>query len=228
VLNRKVIKMSDQSMPTLYTFRRCPYAMRARMAIAASGIECEVREILLRDKPEEFLAASPKGTVPVVILRDGEVLEQSLDVMLWALGENDPLDWLPVDNNLRSSMLSLIDEADGDFKHHLDHYKYANRYGADPEDHKDQALVFLRKLEALLSTNPFLFGAKACLADHAIFPFVRQFANTDREWFDGLPLPKLHVWLSDFLNGDVFNSVMPKLKPWTNDDPVLKFSEVYV
>lgn len=220
--------MSDETLPVLYSFRRCPYAMRARLAIAVSGIDCEVREILLRDKPEEFLAASGKGTVPVVVLANNQVLEESLDVMLWALGENDPENWLPEDQDTKNDMLALIAEADGDFKYHLDHYKYANRYSVDPETHKDQALVFLNKLERRLTTEDFLFSCTASLADYAIFPFIRQFANTDRVWFDSLPLPKLHQWLRGFLEGETFNAIMPKLTSWKNDDPLLKFSEAYV
>jgi glutathione S-transferase len=219
--------MSDETLPILYTFRRCPYAMRARLAIAASGINCEVREILLRDKPSDFLAASSKGTVPVVVLPDQKVVEESLDVMLWALNTNDPQSWLPDDRSAKAEMLALIAEADGDFKHHLDHYKYASRYGVDPETHKGQALVFLNRLETRLTTEAYLFGQTASLADYAIFPFIRQFANTDRTWFDRLPLPKLHPWLRDLLESETFNSVMPKLTPWKNDDPVLKFSEAY-
>ena len=197
------------------------------MALAVSGVDCEVREILLRDKPQEFLKASPKGTVPVVVLPDGNVIEQSLHVMLWALGENDPNNWLPKDPVAKAEIMALIDETDGDFKHHLDHYKYANRYGADPEEHKQKALFFLKKLEARLSEQAYLFGSAASLADYAIFPFVRQFANTDRAWFDDLPLPKLQAWLNAFLKSEIFNDIMPKLKPWANGDPQLTFSEAY-
>jgi len=195
--------------PILYSFRRCPYAMRARLALQVSGVEIEHREILLRDKPAHMLEISPKGTVPVVLLPDGTVLEESLDVMLWALGQNDPEGWLARKDD------ALIAANDGPFKHHLDRYKYANRYeGADALEHRDGCEEQLRVLDARLAEQPFLSGTTRGFTDAAIMPFVRQFANTDREWFDAQPLPALHAWLAGWLSSDIFGRVMVKHDLW--------------
>lgn len=191
----------------LYSFRRCPYAMRARLALDAAGIALEHREILLKDKPAEMLAASPKGTVPVLVLPDGRVIDESLDVMRWALGQNDPEDWLAAGG----AMDDLIATNDGPFKHHLDRYKYAARYeGAVAEDHRAAAATILDGLERRLSNSPQLMGEKMSLADAAIFPFIRQFANTDRDWFDAQDWPHLQCWLEAHLDSARFRRVMTK------------------
>lgn len=197
-------------LPILWSFRRCPYAMRARLAIRASGQPVALREILLRDKPAPFLAASPKGTVPVV--QDGpRVIEESRDIMLWALGRNDPEGWL----DMPEQGFALIDACDGPFKAALDHTKYAVRYpDLDEADERAKALTFLRKLEVLLQETPFLTGDRRRLADMAILPFVRQFANTDRAWFDAQGLVALTRWLDDFLGSDRFHGIMTKYPPW--------------
>lgn len=141
-------------LPILYSFRRCPYAMRGRMAIAVSGTPVRLREILLRDKPEEMLEASPKGTVPVVVTGD-QVIDESLDVMRWALEQNDPEGWLETEDKA-----GLIEECDGPFKHHLDRYKYSTRYeGADAEEHRSEGFRFLQKLEAQLQDASILRDA---------------------------------------------------------------------
>ena len=198
-----------EALPILYSFRRCPYAIRGRMALDVAGIALEHREILLKDKPAEMLAASPKGTVPVVVLPDGLVLEESLDVMGWALSQNDPEGWLIPE--LEAGMSELISANDGDFKHHLDRYKYAARYdGAVAEDHRTEASKHLDVLEARLSQTPQLFGDRPTLADIAIFPFIRQFANTDRAWFDSQPWPAVHRWLAEHLASPRFERVMKK------------------
>lgn len=199
--------------PILYSFRRCPYAMRARMALKASGLFYEHREILLRDKPPSMLAASPKGTVPVVVLPDGEVIDESLDVMRWALAQNDPENWLAPGD----SMFDLIAENDGPFKHHLDRYKYANRYeGAVSSEHRSAGLAFLKTLDDRLSGEGQLFGDAVSLADIAIFPFVRQFANTDRDWFDAQDLPQLQGWLAGHLASPRFAAIMEKHEVWVD------------
>ncbi|WP_109261314.1 glutathione S-transferase [Hyphobacterium indicum] len=199
--------------PILYSFRRCPYAMRARMALKASGIACEHREILLRDKPASMLAASPKGTVPVVILPDGEVIDESLDVMRWALARNDPENWLAPGD----IMFDLVAENDGPFKHHLDRYKYSNRYeNADAAVHRAGGLDFLKKLDDRLTGQSQLFGDAVSLADIAIFPFVRQFANADRSWFDAQDLPHLQAWLSAHLASPLFTAIMEKHELWSD------------
>ncbi|PVB60789.1 glutathione S-transferase [Labrenzia sp. 011] len=208
--------------PILYSFRRCPYAMRARLAIACSGRTVELREVLLRDKAPEFLATSPTATVPC--LRDGErVLDESLDIMLWALGDNDPEGWLLPEGGDRTGMSDLIGICDGPFKHHLDRYKYDTRYpDADREEERALASVFLRQLEDRLTAGPWLFGARSSLADFAILPFVRQFANTDRDWFEAESWPGLKTWLGAFEVSDRFRAIMHKWPAWqAGDDPIL-------
>ncbi|WOR15859.1 glutathione S-transferase [Hyphomonas sp. FCG-A18] len=201
--------------PVLYSFRRCPYAMRARLALAVSGQTCRLREVVLRDKPSQMLEISPKATVPVLQLEDGTVLEESRDIMDWALGRSDPENWLAGDV---AAMRALVDECDGPFKQALDRYKYPNRYDLpDGLEHRAKGLVFLEKLNTLLDGKPNLFG-EVSYADAAIFPFVRQFANTDRTWFDGLDLPNLQRWLATHLEGPLFASIMPKYAQWRAGD----------
>ncbi|WOE75853.1 glutathione S-transferase [Alterisphingorhabdus coralli] len=216
------------ALPILYSFRRCPYAMRGRMALVIAGITAELREVSLKAKPEAMVAASPKATVPVVVLDDGNVLEESLAVMHWALEQNDPEGWLSAgDGDARNA---LIAANDGPFKHHLDRYKYFTRYdNADPIEHRAEAMTFIERLEAQLASHELqpgesqLFGAKRSMADIAIFPFVRQFANHDRGWFDVLPLPHIHAWLAGHLASDLFATAMQKEKPWAPGDVVTLF-----
>ena len=201
--------------PVLYSFRRCPYAMRARLALAVSGQTCRLREVVLRDKPSQMLEISPKATVPVLQLEDGTVLEESRDIMDWALGRSDPENWLAGDV---TAMRALVDECDGPFKQTLDRYKYPNRYDLpDGLEYRAKGLVFLEKLNTLLDGKPNLFG-EISYADAAIFPFIRQFANTDRAWFDGLDLPNLQRWLATHLEGPLFASIMPKYAQWRAGD----------
>jgi len=169
-----------------------------------------LREVVLRDKPAEMLELSPKGTVPVLQLPDGQVLEQSLDIMRWTLARHDPEGWLNPEIGSLAEIDALIAECDGDFKHHLDRYKYAVRYGpeTDPLYHRSEGTVFLKQLDARLKDRPHLFGSRPSLADFAIFPFVRQFANTGREWFDAEPLADLQRWLSGHLYSELFQHVM--------------------
>ncbi len=202
-----------EALPILYSFRRCPYAMRGRMALDVADIQQEHREILLKDKPAEMLEASPKGTVPVVVLPDGTVLEESLDVMMWALGQNDPEGWLRPD--LKAETDALIAANDGNFKYHLDRYKYATRYeGAVSEAHQAEASKHVDTLEARLGQTPQLFGDAPTLADIAIFPFIRQFANTDRTWFDAQNWPGVQRWLAGHLASERFARVMKKWELW--------------
>ena len=207
--------MSVEVLPILYSFRRCPYAMRARLALAVSEQAVEHREIELRNRPPELYEASAKGTVPVLILPDGRVIDESLDVMLWALEGNDPLGWLPRSDEERREMMGVIATNDGEFKHSLDRYKYANRTpDADPLEHRERASLVLRDLDARLSRSTFLFRETASLADMAVAPFVRQFAFADREWFDGEPWPKLRGWLDEFIASPLFVRVMAKHELW--------------
>lgn len=194
--------------PILYSFRRCPYAMRARMALAVSETACEIREVKLRDKPAEMLAASPKATVPVLVLPDGEVIDESLDIMRWALRRNDPEGWLEGDD------VALIAANDGPFKHHLDRYKYPERHASDPVGHRGLGLAMLAELEARLARGKYLCGHRRSLTDAAIMPFVRQFAAVDRDWFDAQPLPGVQRWLAVQLASDLFAEVMIVRPTW--------------
>lgn len=188
--------------------------MRARLAIAASGVEVELREILLRDKAPSFLAASPKGTVPVVV-DGGCVIEESFDVMRWALTQQDPEGWL----DMPDAGMDLIAQSDGPFKDALDHTKYHIRHPElNREDEREKAGDFLRGLDVRLADQHWLFGEKPTLADFAILPFVRQFANIDRAWFDGQDWPNVVAWLDRFLASDRFASIMTKYPKWQDGD----------
>ena len=216
--------MSTTALPVLYSFRRCPYAMRARLALAVSGQVCELREVVLRNKPQGLLQASPKATVPVLVLTDGTVLEQSLDIMRWALGRNDPEGWLTPNHGDEAGMLALIAECDGQFKQALDQCKYPSRYPeADVALARAQAVEWLQGLEARLAGQPFLFGGHAALADMAIAPFVRQFAGIDADWWATQPWPRLQAWLAQWQAGVLFKSVMPKLEAWVDGTEGVRF-----
>ena len=202
--------------PVLYSFRRCPYAMRARMALWVAGVTVELREVKLAAKPPELLAASPKGTVPVLVLGDGTVIDQSLDIMRRALSQHDPEGWLAGDDP------ALIATNDGPFKHHLDRAKYPGRYAEDGvTDHRAAALALLAPLEARLADAPFLTGKTRAFADIALMPFIRQFAAIDPEWFAAQPLPRLQGWLEGLCASELFSAIMPKFAPWqAGDAPV--------
>jgi glutathione S-transferase len=198
--------------PVLYSFRRCPYAMRARMALLVSGTVCEIREVKLRDKPAEMIAASPKATVPVLVLSEGTVIEESIDIMRWALRRNDPEHWLDGDD------AALIAANDGPFKHHLDRYKYPERHGSDPDEHRAAGVAMLAVLEARLAGSAYLCGERRSLADAAILPFVRQFAAVDRDWFDAEPLPALRRWLMHWIESPQFARIMVNRPQWCAGD----------
>lgn len=201
------------ALPILYSYRRCPYAMRARMAIWAATIQVEVREISLREKPSHLLQISPKGTVPVLQLSDSTVLEQSLDIMQWALAQNDPKGWLNADPEAVNALITIND---GDFKKALDHYKYPDRYPEHTQAfYREQGEQFLQRLETALAQHDYLLGDKPSIADVAIFPFIRQFAAVDAEWFASSPYPKLRVWLERWLESTLFAEVMQKFPTYT-------------
>ncbi|MGB0584466.1 MAG: glutathione S-transferase N-terminal domain-containing protein, partial [Candidatus Puniceispirillaceae bacterium] len=182
--------------PIFWSFRRCPYAMRARLAIAASGQKVQLREILLRDKPADFLATSPKGTVPVLKLENGQVIDESRDIMFWALGQNDPENWLAVWRRNPALAMAFLNRLDGAFKHDLDRYKYASRYDRDAgSTHRDSGGAFLAELDQDLQQTGVLSGAQLGLLDFASLPFVRQFRIADPDWFDNQSWPHLHAWL---------------------------------
>lgn len=197
----------------LYSFRRCPYAMRARMAIAASGVGVELREVVLRDKPAEMLEASPKGTVPVLVLADGHVIDESLDIMRWALGQNDPENWLADDD------AELITVNDGPFKAALDRYKYPHRYDiVDAEPYRMEGWNILLNLNERLAEQAYLAGGQPGFADIAIFPFVRQFAATDPLWFNEQDAIALHRWLGALTTSPLFEIIMRRAPKWQSGD----------
>ena len=208
-------------LAALYSFRRCPYAMRARLALAASGVTYELREVTLRQKPAQLLSASPKGTVPVLVLPDGVVIAQSLEIMQWALLQNDPQQWLLPRRASPEAMLALIATNDGAFKQALDCYKYPSRYlhewHADAEAfahvHRSAGAQWMGELESMLSDG-WLFGREASLADMAVLPFVRQFAHTDAAWFAAQAWPRLRAWLAQFEASALYLGVMQKHPVW--------------
>jgi glutathione S-transferase len=202
--------------PLLYTYRRCPYAMRARMALLAAGVAFDAFEIVLRHKPPGLLAASPKGTVPVLVLPDGKVIEESLEIMRWALeahaDEEARSCWQTAQTPENSALISLND---GDFKHHLDRYKYPDKFATADRtaDRHAAVLALLEPLEKRLTAMAYLGGAQPCAADWAIFPFVRQFRAVDEAWFDAQPLPATERWLQFWLASALFADCMKKLPP---------------
>ncbi|QJI39766.1 glutathione S-transferase [Pseudomonas sp. ADAK2] len=198
-------------MTTLYSFRRCPYAMRARMALRYSGVEVQIVEVSLKAKPAEMLALSSKGTVPVLEV-EGRVIDESLDIMRWALAQNDPQDWLLKEDPAGQPLIAeLIEENDQVFKVHLNRYKYAERYPEQPMEHyRAEGEVFLRRLDELLKGRDYLLAGHISWADVALMPFVRQFAHVDREWFAQTPYVRLQAWLQRFLDSDLFTSIMKK------------------
>jgi glutathione S-transferase len=206
-------------LPILYSYRRCPYAMRARIALKYANINVEIREIALKEKPAEMLIASPKGTVPVLVLQDGKVLEQSLDIMYWALQQRDIDGWLTADKLLTQR---LIAENDGSFKQALDKYKYAIRFPEQSvEFYRAQAEVFLQKLERLLAKSVFLLGDKVSLADIALFPFIRQFSGVDPVWFEAVAYLKLKAWLKQLVDSELFVDIMQKRPTYRGKQAVL-------
>lgn len=209
--------------PILYSFRRCPYAIRARLAIKASGVAVDLREVVLRRKPAALTEASPKATVPVLQLPDGIVLDQSLAIMRWALAVHDPDDWIR-SGDLEEAQ-TLVDLNDGPFKQALDHYKYAPP-GAAPDAHHhrdDAAAMMLLPLNDRLAKSRFLLRDTPSLADMAIVPFMRQFAAVDPAWFGSLPFTPLRAWLQQLTGLDLFVSVMSKYTPWRPGDSSVAF-----
>ncbi len=200
------------TLPLLYTFRRCPYAIRSRMALIKAGRVFEPVEVSLRNKPAVMLAVSPKGTVPVMVLPDATVLDESLDIMRWALESPDPDGWW--ERAQTAQNLELLAACDGAFKHHLDRYKYAGRYDGAQSSvmHRDQAVAtMLLPLEQRLQLEPYLGGSQACATDIAIFPFVRQFAAVTPDWFAQQALPSTQHWLHGWIDSTLFAAAMVKL-----------------
>ncbi|MBY0467184.1 MAG: glutathione S-transferase [Burkholderiales bacterium] len=199
------------SSPLLYSFRRCPYAIRARLALAQAGVAVHTVEVDLKHKPADLLAVSPEATVPVLVQPNGQVLTQSLDIMRWALAQHDPAGWLLSRQSERDEM--LIKTTDTAFKHWLDRYKYAERHPDQPREHYRQQAVscLMAPLEQALSADgPWLGGAQPVLADAAICPFVRQFAAVEPAWWASSPFPATRAWLHSWLASDLFAGVMRK------------------
>lgn len=208
----------------LYSFRRCPYAMRARLGLLFAELPVELREITLKNKPEQMLAISPKGTVPVLQLADGAVIEESVEIMTWVLEQNDPQGLL--DEKALPQADALIAQNDNEFKHWLDRYKYADRYVEMTQtEYRQRGEAFLQRLEELLTNNTYLLGERITIADIGIMPFVRQFAHVDRDVFYSLPYPKLQLWLQKWLEHPLFIQAMTKFKPWQEGDDVVIFPD---
>ena len=221
------------SLPILYSFRRCPYAIRARMALAYARISYELREVSLKSKPQEMLEISPKGTTPVMqIFKDIEnsernsiILEESLDIMNWAIQQNDPCNWQNLSDADLAIAQQLIKINDGEFKRALDRYKYPNRFPEQSQDfYRQQAEAVLQVLENQLQQNKFLIGDRQTLADMAIFPFVRQFAYVNIDWFHSSPYPYLQKWLQWHETSEIFEFVMQKFPVWTPEQEKIVIS----
>lgn len=215
---------SESDLPVLYSFRRCPYAMRARLAIHYARCPVVLREVLLKSKPAELLRASAKGTVPVLMLPNKVVVDESLDIMYWALRQNDPEHWLPRNTADQAEVEALIAANDGFFKQALDRYKYADRYPAQTSDvYRAECETTLHKLEQRLAGQACLLNDCLSLADAAIFPFVRQFASVDSLWFEQAPYPGVRRWLNEFLAAPLFTQVMYKYPVWQSGDQPIFF-----
>ena len=215
------------SYPCLYSFRRCPYAMRARLGILFAELQVELREITLKNKPPQMLAISPKGTVPVLQLLNGMVIEESREIMIWALAQRDSQGLLNAETLLEAN--ALIDKNDNEFKYWLDRYKYADRHiEMSQTEYRQKGEAFLQLLEELLTKNPYLLGKSVTLADIGIVPFVRQFAHVDRDIFYSLPYPNLQRWLQDWLSHPLFLQAMTKFQPWQEKDDVVVFPAAFI
>ncbi|UTF60288.1 glutathione S-transferase [Gilvimarinus sp. DA14] len=212
--------MTEQ-LPILYSFRRCPYAIRARLGLLFAGLQVELREVVLKDKPPQMLAISPKATVPVLQLPNARVIDESLDILLWAIRQNDPDGVL--DSEHYSQAKDLLNQNDTEFKYWLDRYKYFERYPAMTQtQYRQRGEAFLQTLEQLLDKNTYLLGASPSTADIGIMPFVRQFAHVDRDVFYRLPYPCVQQWLKGWLEHPVFVQSMKKYQPWQDGDtPVI-------
>lgn len=211
--------MNPALLPVLYSFRRCPYAIRARLALHVSGIVHELREVSLRNKPGCLLKVSPKGSVPVLLLPEGRVIDESWDIMHWALRQHDPENWLGSQNRHLDAAAPLLAINDGRFKAALDRYKYADRHPEHSQAYyRSQGEAFLQQLEERLQANACLLGPGLSIADAAVFPFIRQFAGVDQAWFEQSPYPKLRDWTAALCHSSLFAAVMRKQAVWQTGD----------
>jgi len=213
--NNSQLTQANSSYPILYSLQNCPYAMRARLALLLSEQDIIIRAITLKDKPQQMLEASPKGTVPVLVLADGCVLEESIDIMLWALKRNDPQQLLLRDKKQYLEIIELIERADNEFKHPLEQYRAAKRYHQDTEQYwRQQCEVFIKELEQRLNETGYFVGNQLSLADYAFIPFMRQFGRVDRKWFAQAPYPKVKTWLTTQLQSRLYAKMMCKHELW--------------
>lgn len=208
--------------PVLYSFRRCPYCMRAHMALKYADIEVELREVDLNDYPQQAMAISPKATVPVLQLPDGSIIDESWEILKWALAQNDPDNWRGINGEHDLDAEILIETNDFSFKEDLDSYKYADRYPEHSEKHYRQACeVFIEELEEMLAEHRYLLGDQLSLADIGVFPFIRQFSLVDKEWFDTAPYPKVRQWLNSLIDTELFQQVFQKHETWREGAPAV-------
>jgi len=231
--NKSKISNEVEMLPLLYSLRNCPYAMRARVAIFKAKQTVLLRDIVLSNKPIDMVTASPKGTVPVLVLSNGIVIEESLEVMLWAFAQSDPNDLLHrhIDErfeknkgNTLINMLELINEFDRDFKNCLEQYKCAKRYKeGNIEQCREACEFYLQKLEQRLTHHLYLFSDKESLADIALLPFIRQFAKIERQWYLQSPYPMVRKWLGNYLQSPMFTKVMAKYPLWLDNHEIVLF-----
>jgi len=194
--------------------------MRARMALLLNNVTVELREVVLKDKPPQLLACSPKGTVPVLAISSEFIIEESREIIDWAIQQADQ----PAFDLACQEQRELVDLNDNEFKTNLDHYKYFDRFPQHPQTYyRQQAELFVALLEQRLIHNPFLFGQQISYADIAIFPFIRQFSNVENNWFADSPYHQLKLWLARLINSDSFSNVMVKFEQWQDNDPVVLF-----
>lgn len=215
----------SESLPILYSFRRCPYAMRARIALHYSGVNCELREVSLRNKPDALLAESPKGTVPVLLLSDGSIIDESMDVIHYAVAENDPENISDVSAKVKLEIDNVILSNDKDFALLLRKYKYFEKYPEETQEEYRQQIEsgFLAKYDQMLDGNKFLFGKKS-IADFAILPFIRQFAFAEEDWFFTSKYKNIITWLNNYIESDVFEDIiLAKHAPWKEGDQPIYF-----
>lgn len=203
------------SCPVLYSFRRCPYCMRAHMALKNSGLKIELREVVLKDMPDELLTISAKATVPVLVLPDDRIIDESWDILKWALEKNDPGNWLGENNQFLPGAEMLVETNDFSFKNDLDHYKYADRFPEHSEkDYRDACEEFIEELEEMLSENSYLLRDQISIADIAVFPFIRQFSLVDKNWFDRSGYQNVQRWLEKLITTELFQDVFQKHDVW--------------
>lgn len=219
-------------LPILYSLQHCPYAMRARLGLLMAQQPVMLRAIVMKNKPQDMLIASPKGTVPVLVMPDASVIDESLDIMLWALAQNDPEDLLHKDNpDALIDMLALIKRNDKEFKPQLEIYKKAKRFHLVTEvEEREKCALFIAELEHLLSSkgmnSGFFIGNKPSLIDYALLPFVRQFSRVQRAWFQQAPYPNLRIWLNSHLQSRLYAKAMTKYPLWLDEQEECLFGEI--